>query len=89
MSPWHYLGAARAERRYVRKHGQLPKNRVGVTLFPLHIGQVLRAVRRRDDVIVMSARPRYYPRWCAFLLAIPGLREVVSWNLLLILRRTE
>jgi SAM-dependent methyltransferase len=89
MSPWHYLGANRAERRYVRKHGQLPKNRVGVTLFPLHIGQVLRAVRRRDDVAVVSARPRYYPRWCAFLLAIPGLREVVSWNLLLILRRAE
>ena len=34
MSPWHYLGAGRAERRYLRKHGKLPKNRVGSSLFP-------------------------------------------------------
>ena len=36
----------------------------------------------------MAARPRYYPRWCAFLVRLPGLREVVTWNLMLIMRRT-
>ena len=88
MSPWHYLGAGRAERRYQRKHGRLPKNRVGTSLFPVHIGPVLRAMRARADVEVVSARPRYYPLWCRPLLLIPGLREVATWNLLLILRRT-
>ena len=88
MSPWHYLGAGRAERRYQRKHGKLPKNRVGTSLFPVHIGPVLRAMRGRADVEVVSARPRYYPLWCRPLLLIPGLREVATWNLLLILRRT-
>ncbi len=88
MSPWHYLGASLAERRYLRKHGQLPKNRVGSSLFPLHIGAVLRMMRRRADVEVVSARPRYYPAWCRALLLIPGLREIATWNLLLILRRT-
>ena len=88
MSPWHYLGAGTAERRYVRKHGKLPKNRVGSSLFPVHIGSVLKMMRERADVEVLSARPRYYPAWCRVLLHLPVVREVVTWNLLLILRRT-
>lgn len=88
MSPWHYLGAKVAERRYVRKHGQQPKNAVGKSLFPVHIGPVLKMMRERTDVEVVSARPRYYPGWCRVLLYVPGLREIATWNLLLILRRT-
>ncbi|HVB42368.1 MAG TPA: class I SAM-dependent methyltransferase [Streptosporangiaceae bacterium] len=89
MSPWHYLGADRAERRYLRKHGRFPKNRVGTSLYPVHIGPVLRMMRDRTDVKIIAARPRYYPLWCRALLFVPGLREIVTWNLLLILRRTE
>ncbi|HET9895256.1 MAG TPA: class I SAM-dependent methyltransferase [Streptosporangiaceae bacterium] len=88
MSPWHYLGVGRAERRYVRTHGKLPKNRVGSSLFPVHIGPVLKLLRERSDVEVLSARPRYYPAWCRILLHLPVVREVITWNLLLILRRT-
>jgi SAM-dependent methyltransferase len=88
MSPWHYLGAGAAERRYLRKHGKPPKNRVGSSLFPVHIGPMLRMMRERSDVEVVSARPRYYPAWCKVLLYIPVVREVITWNLLLILRRT-
>jgi SAM-dependent methyltransferase len=89
MSPWHYLGPRAAERRYLRRHGRLPKNRYGATLFPVHIGPVLRQVRTRADVDVIAARPRYYPRWCRVLLLIPGVRELATWNLLLILRRAR
>jgi SAM-dependent methyltransferase len=88
MSPWHYLGAATAERKYVRKHGRQPKNKVGTSLFPVHIGDVLKLVRDRRDVKIVSARPRYYPGWCRLLVYIPGLREIATWNLLLIMRRT-
>lgn len=87
MSPWHYLGPAFAETRYVRRHRRLPKNRVGTSLFPMHVGPVLRLLRSRADVEVVDARPRYYPRWCRVLVRVPGLREIASWNLLLILRR--
>jgi SAM-dependent methyltransferase len=88
MSPWHYLGAATAERRYVRKHGKQPKNKVGASLFPVHVGPVLKMIRGRRDLEMLSARPRYYPGWCRLVVHIPGLREVVTWNLLLIMRRT-
>jgi SAM-dependent methyltransferase len=88
MSPWHYLGTARAAGRYRRKHGKEPKHQVGTSLFPVHIGPVLKMIRARPDIQVVSARPRYYPAWCRALLLVPGLREVATWNLLLILRRT-
>lgn len=88
MSPWHYLGADKAERRYVRKYGKQPKNSFGTSLFPVHVGPVLNMVRERRDVEVLSARPRYYPGWCRTLIHVPGLREIATWNLLLIMRRT-
>ncbi|WP_285583061.1 class I SAM-dependent methyltransferase [Actinoallomurus iriomotensis] len=86
-SPWHFLGGGYAARRYARRHGHPPKNRYGTSLFAVGAGRVLRLVRARDDVTVLEARPRYYPRWCGFLVRLPGLRELLTWNLLLILRR--
>src|ERR1700683_1182404 len=76
MLPWHYLGADLAERRYVGKYGKLPKNRVGIGLFRVHVGQILKMMRDRSDVEVVSARPRYYPAWCRVLLYVPVLREI-------------
>jgi len=89
MSPWHYLGSRFAERRYARRNGRPPKNRFGTSLFPLHVGSVLRQMRSRTDVRIVEAMPRYYPRWCKVIVRIPGLREIATWNLLLILRRVE
>jgi len=88
MSPWHYLGSEYAARRYLRRHRRQPKHECGVNLFRVHVGPVLRAVRARSDVTIVAARPRYYPRWCGFLVRVPGLREVATWNLMLIMRRT-
>jgi SAM-dependent methyltransferase len=88
MSPWHYLGPGFAQRRYVKRYHRKPKHKVGATLFPVHVGSVLRALRARTDIEIVDARPRYYPPWCRPLVRIPGLREVATWNLLLVMRRT-
>jgi SAM-dependent methyltransferase len=88
MSPWHYLGPRYAERRYIRRHQREPKHHYGVNLFPVHVGPVLRALRARTDITIVSARPRYYPSWCRGLVRLPGVREVAAWNLLVIMRRT-
>jgi SAM-dependent methyltransferase len=87
MAPWHYLGHRYAERRYLRTRHKAPKNRYGTALFPVHVGQMLRAVRSRQDVEILAAQPRYYPRWARVVLLVPGVREVATWNLLLVLRR--
>jgi hypothetical protein len=87
MSPWHYLGPRFAARRYTRRYQREPKHTCGVNLFPVHVGPILRAMQARPDIEIVTARPRYYPRWCRPLVWIPGLREVATWNLLLIARR--
>jgi SAM-dependent methyltransferase len=87
LSPWHFLGAGLAERRYTRRQGRPPKNRPGAGLFPLHIGPTLRALRKRTDTEILDALPRYYPRWSRPVLHVPALREVATWNLLVVLRR--
>lgn len=86
-SPWHYGGGEWAARRYEEKSGTPPKNRYGASLFPLSIGEVLRWCEACPDVAVLDAFPRYYPRWTKVLVRIPGLREVLTWNLVVVMRR--
>jgi SAM-dependent methyltransferase len=86
-SPWHYLGGHRAAARYTRRYGRRPKNRYGENLFPVSVAAALRWARRRADVEVLDARPRYHPSWATWVVRLPGLREIVTWNLLLVLRR--
>lgn len=87
-SPFHYLGGERAIRRYGRRYGHPPKNRVGENLFRVSVASGLRWAREQPGSVLLEARPRYYPRWTKPVLAVPGLREVLTWNLLLVLRRT-
>ena len=86
-SPWHYLGGDRAARRYERRRGHGPKNRFGESLYAVSVAQVLRWARARTDVEILSMGPRYHPRWATWVVAVPGLRELVTWNLLLVLRK--
>lgn len=88
-SPWHLLGAERARRRYQRRTGHSAKHTLGENLYRVHIGPVLRHVRGRGDVEILSARSRYWPFLAETLVRIPGLREIASWNLLLVMRRTS
>ncbi|WP_018155777.1 class I SAM-dependent methyltransferase [Demetria terragena] len=86
-SPWHWLGGERAVRRYRRRHGHEPKNRVGQTLFRVTVAQGLRWSAASPHGEVVAARPRYYPDWARTLVSVPWVREVLTWNLLLIVRR--
>ncbi|WP_369216238.1 class I SAM-dependent methyltransferase [Streptomyces flavofungini] len=86
-APWHYLGAERARARYERRTGRTAKHKLGENLFAHHVGRTLRQVRARDDVAVVSARSRYWPFLAGAVTRVPGVREVATWNLLLILRR--
>jgi SAM-dependent methyltransferase len=86
-SPWHYLGGHRAARRYTRRYGHRPKNVYGESLYPVSVAGALRWARRCADAEVLDARPRYHPGWATGIVHLPGLREVATWNLLLVLRR--
>nr|WP_229690783.1 class I SAM-dependent methyltransferase [Sphaerisporangium melleum] len=86
-SPWHYLGGHRAARRYERRYGRRPKNVYGESLYPVSVAGALRWARSRTDAAVLAARPRYHPEWATGVVRLPGVREIVTWNLLIVLRR--
>ena len=86
-APWHYLGGERAARRYRRRTGHEPKNRYGHSLFPVSISSVLRWAAGHEAVDVVAALPRYHPRWAQWIVRVPLAREVLSWNLALVLRK--
>lgn len=86
-SPWHYLGGERAAQRYEARVGAPAKNRYGTSLFPVSVADVLGWARATPSADLLDAFPRYYPRWTRPLLRVPGLREVATWNLAVVLGR--
>lgn len=86
-SPWHYLGGHRAARRYAAKHGRSPKNVFGESMFAASVGDGLRWLDSRPDLEVLDVRPRYLPPASRLLLRVPGLRELATWNLWMVLRK--
>ncbi|WP_410814765.1 class I SAM-dependent methyltransferase [Micromonospora sp. 067-2] len=86
-APWHYLGGDRARQRYQRRTGRPPKNRFRETLFPVSISDALRWAHGNAEVEVLDALPRYHPWWGRWVVRVPGVREVVAWNFVLVLRR--
>lgn len=85
-SPWHFLGGRLARRRYLRRHGHEPKNRFGESLFPLTVEDGIRWAARQDAAEVLDVVPRYNPHWTYWLLRVPGVREVLTWNLAIVVR---
>jgi hypothetical protein len=89
-APWHFLGGMRARRRYARTHGHEPKNRFGESLFAVTVAAGLRWAREQQaagTVEVVHLTPRYNPWWSRWLLRVPVVRELVTWNLVLVLRK--
>lgn len=81
---WHYLGGARAAARYTRRHGHPPKNLYGSSLFAVSAADGLRWARSTG--LLVAAFPRYHPRWAWGLTSVPGVREFLVSNLVLVLQ---
>ncbi|MBF9131278.1 methyltransferase domain-containing protein [Plantactinospora sp. S1510] len=89
-SPWHFLGGERARRRYLRRNGREPKNRVGHTLFPVSAARAMRwarAARRAGAIDIVDVLPRYHPGWARWVARVPVLREALTWNFTMVLRK--
>jgi SAM-dependent methyltransferase len=88
-APWHYLGGARAADRYAARMGKRPKNDFGRSLYACHVGRMLRWLRRAQAqglVEVVEVLPRYHPRWARWVVHVPVIREVLTWNAVLVFR---
>jgi SAM-dependent methyltransferase len=85
ISPWHYLGPRVGARAHRRLFGHPARTVPFESLWPTHIGAMLRDVEARP-FRVLDVVARYYPsqRWVTRL---PLVREVATWNCLLLLER--
>jgi hypothetical protein len=86
-SPWHYVGGSYAAKRYEKKFGRRPKNEFGVNLFRLDIQEVVDWFEARHDIEVLWIGPRYLPEWMRWIEHVRGIREVITWNLVIVFRR--
>jgi len=87
-APWHYVGGHFAADRYAARHGHRPKNDFGRSLFACSVGRMSRwaeAAQAAGDLRVVAMLPRYHPSWACWVAQVPGLREVMSWNAVLVL----
>jgi SAM-dependent methyltransferase len=84
--PFHYLGPRLGPALWRRLFGEPLTSVPGKSLWPLHVGPTLALARRLPGMTLVDARPRYYPsqRW---ILRVPVLRELATWNCLLLLER--
>ncbi|OBH74664.1 SAM-dependent methyltransferase [Mycobacterium scrofulaceum] len=87
MGLTHYLGGARAAKRYARKHGHPAKNNYGSSLFALSAAEGLEWAASTGAAV--AAFPRYHPRWAWWLTNVPTLREFLVSNLVLVLQPQE
>jgi hypothetical protein len=55
---------------------------------PVRILRVFRTEQPPDAELV-DAVPRYLPGWSRPIVRLPGAREVLTWNLLVVLRRPQ
>jgi SAM-dependent methyltransferase len=89
ITPFHYLGPRLGSRAYERVTGHVPeRNPVFDGLWPTYVGRVLADVRSRPGLRMVDAVPRYYPS-LRFILKVPGLREVATWNCLILVEKAH
>ncbi|QCB29357.1 class I SAM-dependent methyltransferase [Corynebacterium endometrii] len=85
----HYVGGEFARDRYTKRHGRAPKNVFGESLFDLSCREGLdwaRAMGAAGHSIVATF-PRYHPSWAWWIVKVPGLRELFTSNLVVVLRK--
>ena len=86
---WHYVGGRFAADRYAARMGRRPKNDFGTSLFNCPVGPMVRWARRTaadGRTQVVDVFPRYHPQWAHWVADVPGVREVLSWNAVIVLR---
>ncbi len=86
-APWHFLGGEYARRRYREKTGKEPKNKFGESLFAFSVGAAIRWGKATPLADLKEFYPRYHPSWAQWIVRVPGVREVASWNLVMVLRK--
>jgi SAM-dependent methyltransferase len=88
FSPFHFAGARLGPNLWERVTGKKRIHTPGVNLFPTSIGETLARLRHNQSVQIVRVAPRYYTEF-AWLSHLPIVREFLSWNCAMLIRRAE
>lgn len=88
FSPFHYFGPKIGHKIFDFLVGKKRIHTPFETLYPTSIGQVMKMIKCVKGISICQSIPRYYPE-LAFLVKIPFLREFLTWNCALLLRRND
>jgi SAM-dependent methyltransferase len=86
FSPYHYFGVKRGHLFFDRIKKIRRIHTPYENLFPTNIGEILSAIRKDSRLSIIAAAPRYYPE-LSFLLRIPVVREFLTWNCAVLIKR--
>ncbi|MDO4911379.1 MAG: hypothetical protein Q3972_06515, partial [Corynebacterium sp.] len=94
------VGGHFARRRYEKRHGHPPKNVFGESMFAVSCASGLRFGRRKAQASEgppaspstgpdrkVYFLPRYHPWWAWWIVRVPVLREFLTSNLVIIIRK--
>lgn len=87
FSPLHYLGPQFGPWLF-DKLGKKYFHRPGINLFPTYVGQIMAHIARFTCLRVTRCAPRYYTE-LSWLMALPGLREILAWNCAMLLEAKD
>lgn len=86
FSPYHFLGTRRGHLIFDKVKKVKRLHTPYVNLFPTYIGDILRNIRKNPQLEVIAAAPRYYSEF-SFILKLPIVREFLTWNCALLIKR--
>jgi SAM-dependent methyltransferase len=87
ITPLHYLGPRLGLRAWRTLFGEPKgKNLPYKSLWPTFVGRMIDLAGSQPGLRLVDVHPRYYPsqRW---IVRVPGVREVATWNCVLVLER--
>jgi len=88
-SPFHYLGSMgiHLSCRFRSLRGRFVKHYLGVNLFRTSIGSVIKEIiHSHPGLRIVDMTPRYWP-WLSFICRVPGVREFLTWNCVILLMK--
>jgi SAM-dependent methyltransferase len=88
-SPFHYLGATgiRLSCQLRSLRGRPATHHLGINLFHTYIERVVKEiVHSHPSLHIVDMAPRYWP-WLGFICKVPGVREFLTWNCVILLRK--
>ncbi len=87
FSPFHYLGSGLGPKIFDTLTRKKRLHTPYINLFPTSIGATLRAIDHNRALRLEAMAPRYYPEF-AWILRVPIMREFLTWNSALLLKRS-